>query len=248
MSLNRAVAAALITFGFFSLTACQAKIPTPTELQAAITVTSAHQAYRDHDCATVDRLTGGDLLDAWEFNEMRHSMRLLQGFCHELGDDLPSARKVYRGLVVEAPASFASRDAEERIRILKITEANPDYLSWTKAARSRIDRKRVSRNPIDRVRVKFPPVAKATGIAGFTVVEFGVTKSGATMNPVVVDSSPPLVFDGTSVRAVRRWRYQRELGADPNHRQLIRFLFRPEEGPANSIKVVPEPLAPNGFQ
>ena len=191
MKLNRAVALFLLGFGWFSLVACRPQALTPTELQAALTATSAYQAYQDNDCTTVDTLTEGNLLDVWKLNEMRHSMLLLQGFCRELEGDIRSARSVYRRLVVEAPASFASKDAEERLRILSLSESNPTYVPWTKAARDRIDRKRPDRNPIDRVRVVFPPLARASGIAGFTVVEFGITKSGDTVNPVVVDSPHP---------------------------------------------------------
>jgi hypothetical protein len=248
MKSNRAVALFLLSFGGFSLIACRPQALTPTELQAAITATSAYQAYRDKDCTTVDSLTGGELLDSWEVNEMRHSMLLLQGFCRELEGDIPSARSVYRRLVVEAPESFASKDAEERIRILRLSESIPTFASRTKAARDRIDRKRPDRNPIDRARVTFPPLARATGVAGFTVVEFGITKSGDTVNPVVVDSDPPLIFDGTSVRAVRRWHYMRAMRADPSHRQFIRLLFRPEGGPADSIEIRTLPIAPSRIE
>jgi TonB family protein len=201
---------------------------TATELQAVNSATVAYHAYEQNDCATVERLAGDDALDVWKFTEMRHSMKLLYGFCREIDGDLKTAKQIYRRLIIEAPSSFAADDAAERIRILRISKNDPSYALSKVSARHRKDLSKGNRTPIDRVPVQFPPLAKAIGIKGYVIVEFGVSKRGATKNPVVVDSNPPLLFDGASVRAVRRWQYMRETRVDPNNRQLIRLLFRPD--------------------
>ena len=225
--LSRLIPLFPIALACVSLTACRPQILTPTEVQTAETAANAYHAYEKSDCATVEKLADADSLDDWEFNEMRHSMKLLYGFCREIDGDLDAAQNIYRKLILEAPASFAADDAAERIRILKVSQIFPSFDLWRASAWNRIDPSKSKRTPIDRVPVQFPPLAKATGIEGYAIVEFGVSKRGATENPVVVDSNPPLLFDGASVRAVRRWQYTRETQVDPNNRQLIRLLFRP---------------------
>ncbi len=238
-SLNRSYAVFVIVAGWISIAACTPKFLTPSEIEAVETATNAYRAYAGRDCATVGRLTEEDALDVWEFNEVRHSMQLLRGFCHEIEGDIGEARNVYRRLVVEAPNSFAADDAAERIRVLRISEADPDYVLWMAAASHRINRSRPRRTPINRTAVQFPPLARVIGVEGFTIVEFGVTRRGETENPVVVDSSPPLLFDGASIRAIRRWKYQRASNSDPNDRQLIRLLFKPN-GAAEPDETLPE--------
>jgi TonB family protein len=242
--LNRSIIVLSLAAGCLELAACQAKILPPQELQAVETATAAYHAYEQSDCATVKRLADADALDVWAFNEMRHSMKLLYAFCREIDGDLETAQAVYRKLLIEAPNSFAANDAAERIRVLKVTANDPSYALWTASAHDRMDLTKLNRTPIDRVPVQFPPLAKATGIKGYAIVEFGVTKRGGTENPVVVDSNPPLIFDGASVRAVRRWQYMRETQVDANSRQLIRLLFIPDgQTSADAGLLAPDPMS-----
>jgi hypothetical protein len=156
--LNRRIAPIAIALLSVSLVACQSKVLSPTELQAVQTASEAYLAYEREDCATVRRLTDPDALEVWEFNEKRHSMLLLQGFCREIAGDITGAREIYRELTVEAPTSFAADDAAERTRILTLIELDPDYAKWTNDARERIDTEKRKRTPIDRVPVEFPPL------------------------------------------------------------------------------------------
>ena len=233
--LNRPILVCAIGLFSLSLAGCRTQALPPNDTQSVEAVTTAYQAFAEGDCATVESLTNEDILETWEFNEMRHSMLLLGGFCKEMDGDLDAARAIYRQLVVEAPSSFAADDAAERIRVLKIAETDPTYASRGKAAQDLLDHSKPNRTPLDRVPARFPPMAKATGISGFSIIEFGVTATGETENPVVVDSRPPLLFDGASIRAIRRWQYQRESRADPDHRQLIRLRFEPD-GKTRSVE------------
>lgn len=199
---------------------------TPTDVEATRISSETYLAYERGDCETVLSLSDPNRLDDWAYNEMRHSMLLLQGFCREIGGDVEGARDIYRQLVLEAPGSFASDDAAERTRILSLMENDPDYDRLTRTARERIDAQTARRTPIDRVPVEFPPLARAVGIDGYAVLEFGISRRGDTISPIVVDSSPPLLFDGASLRAVRRWQYTRTSLDDDDDRQLIRILFR----------------------
>ena len=128
--------------------------------------------------------------------------------------------------------SFAAEDARERLRVLKIEEQDPSYARWMRDARDRADPRKATRKPIDRIPAQYPPLAKSTGIEGYAIIEFGVTPRGETEEPLIVESSPPFLFEGTSLRAVREWRFMREPGAAATSRQLIRIRFQQ----ANSFK------------
>ncbi len=223
-----------IALGSALLNGCQQQAPSPTELDTVRTSSDTYLAYARGDCATVRRLADPQQLRTWAFNEMRHSMLLLQGFCREIDGDLDGAHAIYRQLILEAPRSFASDDAAERTRVLKLIENNPGYLERINTARDRVDPQKPRRTPVDRVPVEFPPLAKATGIDGYAVIEFGITRRGETANSVVVESNPPLLFDGAALRAVRRWQYMRKPSTSTEDRQLIRILFR-QDGSTDSV-------------
>jgi hypothetical protein len=191
LMLNRVIAFVALALGSCLMLGCQTQVLTPAQLQAAQAASDTYRAYERGDCATVRRLADPDLLKTWEFNEMRHSMLLVQGFCREIDGDIAGARDIYRELVLDAPTSFAADHAAERARILKLVEQDPDYARRTRAAREGVDPDGRTRTPLDRIPVEFPPLAHAMAIEGYTVVEFGVTQRGDTEDPVVVDSSPP---------------------------------------------------------
>jgi TonB family protein len=227
--LSRRAAIFLVAMGSALLSACQSDLPAPTDLETVRTSSDAYLAYAREDCASVERLVDPERLDTWALNEMRYSTLLLRGFCSELGGDTAAARDVYRRLILEAPNSFASNDAVERTRTLKLIENNADFEDQIRTARERLDPDRPRRTPVDRVPAEYPPLAKARGIGGFAIVEFGITERGDTENPIVVDSSPPLLFDGSAIRAVRRWQYKRQSSTGDDDRQLIRILFQQED-------------------
>jgi TonB family protein len=194
-------------------------------------VTSTAEAYRAYergDCDAVSSSAKTTGVEGWNPNEARHSFQLIKGFCQELALDSRAARETYRLILREAPLSFASDDARERLRILRLSENDPDYYAWTMTARKRGASGSTPREAVERVPASFPPMAHRAGIGGYAVVEFGVTPRGDTDAPVVVDSNPPLLFDGVSVRAVREWRYAWKRDGAETQRQAIRLVFRPE--------------------
>lgn len=234
----------LIALGSFLLASCQPKALTPTELETVKTSSDAYLAYERDDCPTVLGLTDPDDLEVWAVNEMRHSMLLLQGFCLERQGDTKEAQDIYRQLILEAPNSFAAGDAAERIRVLKVIEQDPDYTDWIRTARERIDSEKPTRTPTDRVPAEYPPLASAVGIHGYAVVEFGITRRGNTENPVVVESNPPLLFDGAALRAVRRWQYTSTSSMTPDDQQLIRIRFRQDGSQETTGLGPPAPNTP----
>lgn len=221
---------ALVLVGFFAFLGCQS--PSPALQDLAGPLAAASDAYLDYergDCDRVRDQANDEQLRDWEPTEVRHSMVLVRGFCEERMGDVERARETYRGLIQEAPLSFASDDARERLRVLRLAERDPDYKAWVDAARDRHAKGDPNREPVDRMPAAFPPIAQHAEIEGYAVVEFGVTPRGDTDSPIVVESEPPLLFDGAALRAVREWRYTRDPKSAESHRQVIRIVFQPQE-------------------
>ena len=210
------------------LAACESLVVEErTDYEALQEATDAYLAYERGDCKTASRLSDPDQLAGWEPGELRYSTLLLHGFCDELNGDTTAARGIYDQLVQEAPGSFAARDARERSRILRINESDPSHAAWIRDARQRAmqAREAAPREPLERSQAKYPPIARSSGIEGYAVIEFGVTPQGKTSDPVVIESKPPLVFDGVAVRAVRSWKFSGDNSAGSNDFQVIRLVF-----------------------
>lgn len=223
---KQATALGVLFFCTAVVAACQTPSEAPDDSQVTASATTAYRAYERGDCEAVAQSTLQNALASRDSGEVQYSLRLLRGFCQELDGDTPAAIETYRDLIGDAPLSFASDDARERLRILRLLERDPDYKDWVDAARKRAAQGSSDRVPIDRILADFPPLAQTAGIEGFAVVEFGVTPRGDTDAPVVVDSSPPLLFDGAALRAVREWRYTRDPSSQKSKRQAIRIVFQ----------------------
>ncbi len=200
----------------------------PTDFEALQDASDAYLAYERGDCITASRLSDPIRIAPWQPAEVRHSMILLNGFCKELEGDLGKAQAIYKHLIAEAPGSFAARDAKERSRIIRINESDPDHAAWMRDAEDRAltaKSKKKPRKPVERIDPLFPPIARSAGIEGYAVIEFGVTSRGTTSDPIVVESSPPLIFDGASVRAIRNWKYTRRPAAASIDIHVIRLVY-----------------------
>ena len=200
------------------------------------TATDAYRAYERGECSQVEATAGKVSLETWPATEARSSFLLVEGFCAERAQDIDRARETYRQLLREGPLSFASDDARERLRVLRLRENDPGYEDWIEGARRRALQGSTDRTPIERTPATYPPLAQVAQIGGYAVVEFGVTPRGDTDAPVIVDSTPPLLFDGTALRAVREWRYAPDADGTQSERQAIRMIFEPKEAEAPDLE------------
>jgi len=247
MSKRFFVPAALL-LGAIGLAGCQSNsgslVYTESE-QSIETAAAAYQAYARGDCKDVRARTVPSLIRDWEKNELLHSMVLIRTYCQELDGDVEGALESYRNLVQEAPLSSASDDARERLRFIGLIQRDPDYANWIEDARLRAIGGSTDRAPLERVPAVFPLLARAAGIEGYAVVEFGVTPKGDTDAAVIVDSQPPLLFEGAVLRAVRQWRYTPDHNGSESPRQAIRIVFRPtdEEPTEREKELETEPTA-----
>ena len=62
--------------------------------------------------------------------------------------------------------------------------------------------------PIVKVAPVYPRRAQTRGIEGYVLLEFVVTKTGAVINPVVLESSPPGIFDRAALNAAVKFKYK----------------------------------------
>ncbi len=62
--------------------------------------------------------------------------------------------------------------------------------------------------PIVKVAPQYPRGAQTKGIEGYVVLSFTITTTGATADPVVLDSQPNGVFDRSAINAVRKFKYR----------------------------------------
>ena len=62
--------------------------------------------------------------------------------------------------------------------------------------------------PIVKVAPLYPESAAERGIEGYVLLEFTVTETGATADPVVVESQPKGIFDDAAKKAVLKFKYK----------------------------------------
>ncbi|MBW2500904.1 MAG: TonB family protein [Deltaproteobacteria bacterium] len=226
-------ALALLVSGLL-VPACQPRKLTTAELERLRQTIEVHQAYARGDCGVVLERTRPPFLEDWEINEMLHSVELVRAYCFELQGDATQAMRIYRELIREAPHSFAADDARERRRALNRGQT---YASRPRPGEIPDIGPEPGPVPLERQTAPYPPVARSGGIEGFVVVGFGVTAEGRTVDSVVLDSHPPFLFEGSSLRTVRDWTFEPSRDADPSRQQLIRLVFkqgdrRPDAPPA----------------
>ena len=62
--------------------------------------------------------------------------------------------------------------------------------------------------PLVQVPPRYPRRAARLQIEGFVIVEFTITPDGNVVEPVVVESRPPRVFDQAALQAIVQWRFE----------------------------------------
>ena len=62
--------------------------------------------------------------------------------------------------------------------------------------------------PIFKAAPDYPRKAAARGTEGYVVLSFTVNETGAVVNPVVVESVPPGVFDRAATNAALKFKYK----------------------------------------
>ena len=81
--------------------------------------------------------------------------------------------------------------------------------------------------PLVRINPEYPQRALRAGTEGWVQVQFTITGTGSVTDVVVVESSPPRIFDEAAVSAVSRWRYNPKVeGAVAVERVGVQTILR----------------------
>lgn len=62
--------------------------------------------------------------------------------------------------------------------------------------------------PLVRVPPQYPRRAESAGIEGYVDIEFGISKTGAVINPRVIEAYPSSIFNRSALRAILKWKYK----------------------------------------
>ena len=87
------------------------------------------------------------------------------------------------------------------------TPPEPEPLSITKHTPANQGSSLIGLQPIFRVEPIYPMYAITRGIEGWVSIEFSVTMNGKVVNPKVIASDPPRIFEQTALKAIYQWRY-----------------------------------------
>lgn len=62
--------------------------------------------------------------------------------------------------------------------------------------------------PLVRVPPQYPRRAESAGIEGYVDIEFGISKTGAVIDPHVIEAYPSSIFNRAAIRAILKWKYK----------------------------------------
>ena len=81
--------------------------------------------------------------------------------------------------------------------------------------------------PIVRVQPQYPLRASERGIEGWVEVEFTISKLGTVKDPRVTNSHPSSIFDRTTLKAIRKWKYNPKIeDGEPVERSGIKVRLK----------------------
>jgi len=84
--------------------------------------------------------------------------------------------------------------------------------------------------PTFKIPPTYPRRALRTGIEGVVTVEFTIDTSGAVKDPVIIEASPPKIFDRAVLKAIEKWKFSPEIKdgkpIEIRARQDVRFTLK----------------------
>lgn len=113
-----------------------------------------------------------------------------------------------------------------------ITDAGPDAIETVTSLNVDVSPGIVETDVIPLVRIppRYPRRAVRSKTEGIVTIEFTITRDGSVVDPLVVWSAPPKVFDYAALQAIRRWKFRPKLveGKPVQRRavQNIRFSLK----------------------
>ncbi len=130
--------------------------------------------------------------------------------------------------------------ADERIQLLTLLDEREDLINQLQKTAGLLEyeqeQEELENLPISTATPVYPRRALSAGITGWTLVRFTIIGDGSVINPVVIDSDPPGVFDAVSLRAISNFRYnpRYEDGVQVSYPGEYFFRYGIEETPSFS--------------
>ena len=133
---------------------------------------------------------------------------LMNAYCLELDGRVAEASELYSLVVSKAPLTAQAYEASLRLAEIRGVAAG----DATRAQRAAQDLSAApyvpAARPIQRTVPIYSIALRAARIEGWVVIDFEVSPSGGIVDPVIVSSEPPFVFEGAALSAVRHWVYE----------------------------------------
>ena len=195
---------ALLALPLFGALACVAPRPSDT------VVVDAYRRYAQGDCAAVKALLEGTDFSG-QGAERKPLFELLQGYCLELAGDVSGAKTLYASVIAHAPRTVQGFEAALRLRDIKRLElqgTSREEFNQRITQQWETPLYKHGVKPIHRMDPTYPSAINAAHIAGRVVVDFEISNEGTVVDPIVVITEPPFVFDGSALAAVRHWIYE----------------------------------------
>lgn len=73
---------------------------------------------------------------------------------------------------------------------------------------------------------EYPRGAERRKIEGFVIIQFGIQADGSTLNPTVVETDNPGVFDAAAIKAVSKWKFEKSDAGVASTQKKLRFQLQ----------------------
>lgn len=73
---------------------------------------------------------------------------------------------------------------------------------------------------------EYPRGAERRKIEGYVIIQFGIQADGSTLNPTVVETDNPGVFDAAAIKAVKKWKFEKSDAGFESTKKKLRFQLQ----------------------
>jgi TonB family protein len=187
---------------------CAAPGPTggPRRTPMPSAAIDAYRSFAQGDCAAVREKA--QTVDASKPTPERELFRLLEAHCLELDGNPAAAAELYASIAASGTGAFQGYEAASRLHQLERMQSRGVTREQLAQRAQEPLVARFAVKPRHRIDPIYPPVLFNAGVQGWVFVEIEISPSGAVIDPIVLDSEPPFVFDGAALAVIRNWIYE----------------------------------------
>lgn len=108
----------------------------------------------------------------------------------------------------------------------KLTAATVLSLSFLTTATLATSASAAEPKAVKIVAPEYPRGAERRKIEGFVIIQFGIQADGSTLNPTVVETDNPGVFDAAAIKAVSKWKFEKSDAGVASTQKKLRFQLQ----------------------